>query len=375
MPKLALSLAAALLAAAAAAPTASAAVTIDGRGWGHGIGMSQYGAYGYALRENRDATWILQHYYRGTRVERVDAPRVRVLLRRSSSQSVCSATRATDARGRRVTLRSERTYRARPAGSASLRLVDARTNRTRATLRAPVSITGGRDVCLRGGAENGLADGRYRGAMVLQRHGRAVHAVNRVHIRHYLYGVVPAEMPTSWSLEAVKAQAITARSYTHRSLRPQASHDVFADTRSQMFRGIRAETANGNRAVRETDGLVLRHGEEIAQTFYFSTSGGSTANNDEVFGGEPISYLRSVPDAHDDLSPVHRWRERLSDATAQARLRSVLRGSLRELKVVERGPSGRVLRVAVRGSRGTRTVSGATIRRLLRLRSTWFSVR
>ena len=359
---------------AAGAPAASAAVTIDGRGWGHGIGMSQYGAYGFAMRENRSFDWILKHYYSGTEVQRIDAVRMRVLLKRGSSQKVCGATRVTDARGKRVTLRESRAYRFEPAGSASLRAIDTSTDRRRATLRAPVRVTGGTSTCLRGRAENGLSNGEYRGAMHLERDGSRVNAINRVHVRHYLYGVVPAEMPTSWPLEAVKAQAVAARSYAHRSLVPARAFDVYADVRSQMYRGREAETDRGTQAVKETDGLVLRYGGEIAQTFFFSTSGGRTASNEEVWGTAPVPYLRSVEDPHDDLSPVHTWRETFPQGVASARLSSVTSGNLEGLKVLERGPAGRVLRVQVQGTRGNRTVSGTTIQRLLGLRSIWFSV-
>src|ERR671926_1967744 len=93
-----------LLAATAAAP-ARADYVIEGRGWGHGVGMSQYGAYGYALNEGRDFRWILGHYYTGTTVGRVATSKIRVRLRRTRVPKVCGATRLRDARGRRVRLR------------------------------------------------------------------------------------------------------------------------------------------------------------------------------------------------------------------------------------------------------------------------------
>jgi stage II sporulation protein D len=364
-------------AVALAAPAASpAAVVIDGHGFGHGIGMSQYGAYGYALREGRDAPWILGHYYPGTTLGSAPATRIRVLLKGGSSQAVSGATRVRDATGRRIALRERRTYRVRPAAGGALRVTDARTRRSRGgALRAPLRFTGGTSTVLRGTATGGVSDGEYRGAMQIVRSGSSLLAINDVALRQYLFGVVPAEMPTAWSIEAVKAQAIVARSYAIRGLTPGRAFDVYADTRSQVYRGVRAETFAGTQAVLATDGLVVRYGDEVAQTFFHSTSGGRTANNEEVFGGAPIAYLRSVDDAQDDVSPLHAWTETLSDGVADARLGDLVAGRLTGLTVTGRGPSGRVLQVAVEGTEGTRTATGVAIRTRLRLRSTWFEVR
>src|SRR3954447_25217195 len=100
-----------LLAAFVLTASARADYVIDGRGFGHGVGMSQYGAYGYALREGRDFRWILAHYYTGTNVGRVRGSRIRVRLRETRVPRVCGATRLRDARGRRVRLRDTRIYR------------------------------------------------------------------------------------------------------------------------------------------------------------------------------------------------------------------------------------------------------------------------
>lgn len=370
----ALALVAVAVAGALAAPApASAALELNGRGFGHGVGMSQYGAYGFAVRENRSYDSILRHYYSGTQITEVDARRIHVLLKRSSSHKLCKATRAS-ARGgeKRVTLSSRRCYRFHPAGQVSVRVVDQTTNRRVATLRAPVRATGGSRTQLRGAAENGLSNGEYRGAMELHRGQGGLHAVNDVHSRHYLYGVVPAEVPTSWPIEAVKAQAVAARSYAFTSLRPGQPFDVFADTRSQVYRGFTGEDARGQQAVRETREEVVTHQGQIAQTFFFSTSGGRTSANENGFGGgTPLPYLRPVDDPHDDISPVHTWNVRFSDAEAGRRLGV---GTLESVRITQRDSDDRARRLAVRGSDGSKTLSGAEVRAKLGLRSTWFSV-
>ena len=368
----ALGLGAIAAAGALAAPApASAALTLDGRGFGHGVGMSQYGAYGFAEREDRSYDSILRHYYTGTRVTEVEPRRIDVLLKRSSSHKLCDATRASGG-GERITLSTRRCYRFYPAGQASVRVVDMSSDRRVATLRAPVRVTGGSRTQLRGRAENRVDNGEYRGALGLHRAAGGLHVINDVHSRHYLYGVVPAEVPTSWPLEAVKAQAVAARSYAFTSLRPGQPFDVFADTRSQVYRGFTGEDDRGQQAVQETREEVVTHQGDIAQTFFFSTSGGRTSANENGFaGGTPLPYLRSVDDPHDDISPVHTWRAEFSDAQAGDRLGV---GTLESLRVTQRDSDDRVRRVEVQGSRGSKTLTGAQVRTQLRLRSTWFSV-
>ena len=365
----------ALVLTLATAATARAEYVIDGRGWGHGVGMSQYGAYGYALNEGRDFRWILAHYYPGTDVGPAGAARMRVLLRRTSQPKLCGVSRLRDATGRRVRLSERRTYRLSAWRADGLRVRDTSNGRTRARVRAPVRITGGSSLCLRGLAENGVRNGSYRGALLLHRDGRAVIVVNDASLEHYLYGVVAAEMPASWAAEALKAQAVVARSYALRSRRPTELFDVYADVRSQMYRGLAGEAATAVAAVRATRALAVRYGAEIAQTFFFSTSGGRTAANEEGFGGTPVPYLRSVDDPYDSLSPVHEWSVTVRDRTARRKLRDVLLGDLEDLVVAATTPSGRVDRVDVVGSEGTIQISGRELRSLLGLRSHWFTIR
>jgi stage II sporulation protein D len=359
----------------ATAGTAQADYVIDGRGWGHGVGMSQYGAYGYALNEGRDFRWILGHYYPGTDVGSAGSSRMRVLLRRTSQPKVCGATMLRDASGRRVRLRERRTYRLTAWRADGLRVRDTASGRQRARVRAPIRITGGSSLCLRGTAENGVRNGSYRGALKLYRDGRAAIVVNDVSLEHYLYGVVAAEMPASWAAEALKAQAVVARSYALRSRRPTELFDVYADVRSQMYRGLAGEAPTAVEAVRATRALAVRYGAEIAQTFFFSTSGGRTAANEEGFGGVPVPYLRSVEDPHDSLSPVHEWSVTVKDRDARRKLRDVLLGKLEDIVVAATTPSGRVDRVDVVGSEGTIQISGRELRTLLGLRSHWFTIR
>src|SRR4051812_20343993 len=178
----------------AAAPAASATLRVDGRGWGHGIGLSQYGAYGYARDAGRGHAWILQHYYPGTTLARSGAGAVRVRLTSSRRPAFCGATRVRAASGRRVRLSDTHVYRFTRAGGDYV-VRGLTTRRKRARVAAPARVTGGASWCLRGRADNGVRDGAYRGTAQLLRTGRrGVLVVDRVGIEDYLRGVVPAEM-------------------------------------------------------------------------------------------------------------------------------------------------------------------------------------
>jgi stage II sporulation protein D len=348
-------------------------LVVDGRGWGHAVGMSQYGAYGYALREGRDVQFILGHYYTGSSYGTAPGARMRVRLKKQRAPRISGATLARAVTGRRIRLAEGHVYRFKALDSTRIEIINTFNGRTKARVRAPVTVTGGASTTLRGTAENGLANGSYRSRMVLTRDGAGVLVVNDLGLEQYLYGVVPSEMPASWPAEALKAQAVVARSYALKSRRPTEAYDVFADVRSQVYRGVPAETTASNAAVDNTRGRVVTVGGEIAQTFFFSTSGGRTASNEEAFGGVPISYLRSVDDPYDDLSPYHTWTARFTAAQARRKLKSVTLGTLKGLRVESRTPSGRAATVTVQGSGGDKPVPAAALRTLLGLRSTWIT--
>ena len=232
------------LAAAAPASAAKSKFTIRGAGFGHGVGMSQYGAYGFALNGSgyRD---ILAHYYTGTAIGGVDPNRrVRVLLQSAGTASFTGATRA----GRRRVSPSK-TYYVRRSG-ASVQLLSPRRRRMGTYTAMRVTGRGGM-VTLRGRAGNGRVNGAYRGAMDFSSSGSGVSAINALSLDSYLRGVVPDESPPSWPIEALKAQAVAARTYAITGMKPAAGFDHYADTRSQVYGGVAAEepsTDAGDRA-------------------------------------------------------------------------------------------------------------------------------
>ena len=345
-----------LLAVVLCLPAQAAAGTlfvIDGRGWGHGVGMSQYGARGYA-----EAGWgyerILAHYYRGTELRGVPARKVRVLLapgqpavRIGSSKPF----RVVDARGK-----------ARMLKPGAQRLAAGKVAKLRLPLRyepgaSPLTL-------------DGVA---YRGALIVHRDAGKLMVVNKLPLDRYLRGVVPWEMPDDWHPEALRAQSVVARSYALATLKPGTRFDLYADTRSQVYGGVAAESATTNRAIGSTAGQVLLWKGRVATTFYHSTSGGRTASVAEVWPrAQPVPYLTSVRDPYDGLSKHHRWGPfRLTPAEVGQKLGL---GSVRDLVVV-RGSSGRVTELKLKLGSGTRVLESQAFRRAFDLRSTWFSVR
>jgi len=329
---------------------------VKGHGFGHGVGMSQWGAYGFA-RHGYDYRQILGHYYSGTTIGAAGDRTVRVLLR-SGVSSV--RFRASSACGRSLSPRT--VYTAQQRGGAVL------LRRGRRTLAGCGSVlsTGGGTASLAG-------KGPYRGSLEIRIYGGGLTAVNVVPLESYVRGVIAKESPSSWPMDALEAQAIAARSYGIATARG-GLFDQYDDTRSQVYGGMRAETARTNAAAGGTAGQVVLYRGNVAQTYFFSTSGGHTESNEFSslgFGGTPIPYLRGVPDPFDWYSPYHRWKRKFSPRAMRSRLRGLVRGKLRKIRVLRAGASPRIVKAKVVGSRGSRKVSGPKLARRFALPDTW----
>jgi stage II sporulation protein D len=358
------------LAALAALPaTADAAVrhVVRGAGFGHGIGMSQYGAYGFAL-EGRDYDDILGHYYTDTRLSRAPGRPVRVLLQ--PNDPYIRVRGAVDVDG--TELRRGTTYVARRSGSrVSVRSAGGRRVGRFASPR--FSAPRDRSLRLLGPALNYISNGRYRGGIEVLPDGGGVTAINVLGLDSYVRGVVAGEMPSSWPLEALKAQAVAARTYALATRKTTGAFDQYPDTRSQVYRGVTGESVRSDAAVAQTAGRILTYGSVPAVTYYFSTSGGHTENVEFSFiGALTKPWLVGVPDPYDGRSPYHRWRAAFSTGTLTRALGA--RGRFQRLRVLKRGVSPRVVRARVIGTRGTSTITGPSIRARLGLRDTWLTI-
>lgn len=142
----------------------------------------------------------------------------------------------------------------------------------------------------------------YRGYLIIQNKNQKLTVINNVGMEDYLKGVVPSEMPSSWELEALKAQAIAARSYAIANLGKRASFgfDLKDTPEDQAYGGATAETSKTNTAVEETSGLVLTYNYKVVSAFYSASAGGQTVTSKQAWGND-LPYLRSVPSFDDNV--------------------------------------------------------------------------
>jgi stage II sporulation protein D len=331
---------------------------LRGRGWGHGVGMGQWGAYGQAKR-GVAYDKILAHYYPGTTLKKTATPSVRILLRQGTGPYAVTSTvpfRLEDGDGAIHDLEPG-SYAVGPGLKVAL-------DPTVAAVELPGPLT-----FLPGPAPLTLGDRPYRGDLQLQLVGKRLQVVNVLGIDAYVRGVVSEEVPDDWPLEVVKAQAVAARSYALAQRREGSI--LYADTRSQVYGGVGAESVVGNKAVTATKREVLTFAGQVATTFFYSSSGGRTADVADVFaGGKSIPYLVSVPDPDDKVSPYHFWGPVVLPAARVSKLLGVPAATaMRKVPA-----SGRARELVITGKAGEQRVPAGTVRTALGLRSTWITV-
>jgi stage II sporulation protein D len=201
--------------------------------------------------------------------------------------------------------------------------------------------------------------------------------VRKVPLETYVRGVVTAEMSPQWPLAALEAQAVASRTYALTAHAGAGRFDVYADTRSQVYRGRAAETPASNRAVAATAGQIVTYAGTPAITYFFASSGGSTESVQNAFpGSTPEPWLRGVPDPF-DTGPLHTWRSSLSLGAAAKDLSGLVHGGFRGIEVLKRGVSPRVLSANILGTKGATPVTGNELAARFGLYDTWvyFSIR
>ncbi len=217
-----------------------------------------------------------------------------------------------------------------------------------------------------------ISDDWYRGRLRLVARPDGLLAVNHVPLEEYLYSVVGSEMYPFWPLEALKAQAVAARSFILFRLRRPADpdFDVGRTVTWQAYKGYSRESDSTREAVTATTGQVVTYRGQIIEAVYHAASGGHTENVEDIWSA-PRPYLRGVPD-FDQESPVYSWQKTFTQAELSRLLPGV--GQVTSLTPVRTTPQGRVVEMRVTGTTGTKTFTGAELRRLLDLRSTLFQV-
>ncbi|MDX6590417.1 MAG: stage sporulation protein [Solirubrobacterales bacterium] len=356
---------AALVSLAAFVPaSASAGVSwvVHGRGFGHGVGMSAYGAYGYALH-GKGYRFILGHYYTGASLGTVEKPRVvRVLLDISSGDVGFSG--ATSACGER--LDPKRSYEAHRVGG-SVRL--------RSSGGKPLARCGDRLRAAGNGTIEIAGLGTYRGALETvptESDAGSLNVVNALALEQYVKGVMPNEVPPSWPPAELKAQAVAVRSIAISGDVGGNGFDLYSDTRSQVYKGLESEYASTNEAVDATRGQVVTYEGQVAETLYSACSGGHTESAVNVFG-TAVPYLVGVPDPYDSYCPLHTWTLKFSGPEISSRLGAYLDGRLKQVVITKRGVSPRIITAKLIGTGGVTTVTGSELEAALGGYDTWMS--
>lgn len=188
---------------------------------------------------------------------------------------------------------------------------------------------------------------------------------NYVNIEEYLYGVVPGEMPSSWPQEALKAQAVAARSIAIYQYNRYASsgYNVVDTTTTQVYGGYKAEKVTTNNAVDSTRGEVIRYNGSVAEALYFSTSGGITEDAKNVWGTD-IPYLKAVADTYETEPAQPAWTRSiaLSEIDACLAKAGASIGNAIGVQIVSRTPAGRVQEMNILGNSGSYTLTGENVR-------------
>jgi stage II sporulation protein D len=365
--------------------TVTSTTKLTGHGFGHGRGMSQYGAQGRALG-NWQSAQILEFYYPGTTVTQF-VKEVRILITGDNDDDTVVVAKP----GLSIADYGAKKAYKLPANGARAWKLFTSDGLTRVSYLSP---TGWKRYALGGkSALSGVGEFRsssywltlrtpagdksYRGAL------RYVfkNTVNRLSLESYLKGVVPTEMPASWRADALESQAVAARSYAAREMvdNPNRSYHVYDDTRSQVYGGMGVEVAKSNDAVAATAGKVLYYAGKPALTQFSSSNGGWSV------AGATQDYLVAQADPFDpNASNPHRsWTVALNAAALQKAYPAI--GALQKIQVTERDGNGdwggRVLGIKLVGSKGTKLFGTAAelpgmseFRSVLGLKSTYFTV-
>jgi SpoIID/LytB domain protein len=373
--------------------------TFDGRGWGHGVGMSQYGARAMA-EHGRSTGQILSHYYQGTST--ANSPWndsstsnhiwVGLFQNRTDLRVQVNAGSATARHGSSDvgTIRAGETWRFQNVTSG------------RCQWRSPSGLVGSPGACNADVRWSNQPDRR----IILPDKGNRQYARGHLYMRtvptdtsrfhvaialpveHYTYGI--AEMPSSWHMEALKAQAIAARSYVvRRALNVGSASNfntarrnscwchVFDSVNDQVYNGWSQESvARWRSAVDATSRRVVTHNGSVIQAFYSSSSGGRTENNEDVWSGSALPYLRSVSDSWSldsrAANPNASWKHDISGKTIASR---VGLDSVSRVEVTSRNTSGSAREVRFHGRKGSSSTSvtraSTWVRSNLGLRSTY----
>lgn len=221
----------------------------------------------------------------------------------------------------------------------------------------------------------------YRGKLELHNVLGKIYIINILNIEEYLFSVVPSEMPSSWNIEALKAQAVASRTYSYYHLLKNKSKNIYdldSTTNFQVYKGISSETPSSIEAVTKTSGMIMTYNYEPIVAYFHSTSGGKTADDKDVWQGSDLLYLESVECKYSENSPHYEWTTELTiNEIANALSRKYKRIDNIQ-KISFKKNNDRVIEVTVVHNNGTIKLSGNEFRMLFppqKLKSTYFTAK
>lgn len=353
-------------------------ITIAGYGWGHGVGLCQWGAKGMA-EAGFTYDQILSHYYRGTTIQDgnpVQKIKIGILTGQTEIQLSSPGGLNIESADQVLTVAGpNEIFKVRLSG-IQYQLITP-DGFTFGTYVYPIKFTPLSDNI---SLPQKSSYKRYRGSMIAQITSNGLTAINELPIEEYLYGVVPSEMPYGWPKEALKAQACAARNYAIKNMGKHGSYDLCATTHCQVYLGLDHEKASSTTAVNETAGKIIFFEGTPITAYYHSTCGGSTENSENVWRNA-LGYLKAVGCPYCVPSPHRGWSLTLARSELQAKLNAnpetAVLGDLTGIQIAALRGERRVGSVKISGSGGDKEVLASKFREVLgtgSLKSTWFNI-
>jgi len=222
---------------------------------------------------------------------------------------------------------------------------------------------------------------KYRGIVEISPADKGVLVVNELPLEDYLVGLINCEISSQWPIEAIKAQAVVARTYAvyQKEARKNATYHLESTVMDQVYEGCEIEDSRAGRGVKETAGEVLTYENKVIQAFYHSNCGGHTEASENVWG-VLLPYLKGVDCVYCLMAPSARWEQTISLKKIESLLKSngYQINGLRDIKAGNKNRSGRVTDLTLLSARGTLTISAVNLRKAIGfsvIRSTNFEVR
>lgn len=221
----------------------------------------------------------------------------------------------------------------------------------------------------------------YRGELIIKTlEDGSIGVINSLPLDQYLYGVVPCEMEPTWHTEALKAQAVAARNYALQNIckHEKEGYNLCSTQHCQVYKGYDKENPKTNEAIDQTKGKLLYYNNELAQTYYHSSSGGHTENSESIWS-ETIPYLRGVDDSYGLGSPYDLWISELDKSHIESKLSeySMNIGNLIDIRPIELSKFGRVTQLEIIGTKDTIILEKEKFRTMFgtsNIKSIWYEV-